>query len=669
VNGRKRRALVLVIVLSVMGLACSALSGSEGGPSVTINRPAEGSALTVGEAVEVASLAQAEAGIAWVELSVDGAVIRRDAPPNGSPDSFSIAQGWMPEQEGQATIAVVACDLEGAFSQMATVTVQVVAAAGAAPTETPQPSATATAEPSGAESPTAESACWADSESVADLTIPDGTEIARGADFVKTWRIRNDGTCDWTSGYQLVFAGGDQMGGRAEVAVPHTRAGTTADLTVCLRAPSAPGVYQGSWRMRSDAGVAFGATLHVRIVVPAPATDTPEPSETPRPTETPPPPAAPTNLTMSTSSSGYLSLVWQDNSGDEDGFNVLADGNILHTLGANASGWGFPYSQYAGVWCGKTVRITVVAYRAGVWSAPSNPVQYTAPPCQPPVVTAAFGVVMDLQTCIDLDTGALGDWTSDMEFLWNSSGGLRIVAYLPAKLANVGLGPCLPTYTECYGVGKGLSFIYAPPLQTGSRLCFETKDGNLTALRVDEIQPDHDLVISYATYEGSKDTATLGPARMGQVDAWGGVDGPPNAGDLGSNQGLQGFVTFDVRGIPDNATILAARLSLVDWQTTGDPFGDLGCLRVYHHNYGMLDADDYTPPPVVDALAAFCSEAELADPQHQAFNSIGIAAVQNRLSGGEFQIRLQFSDNITDGDGADDLLRPGTLRLEVTYEL
>ncbi len=666
-NVRKRRTLAVIIVLSVMVLACGALSGDDGGPSATINRPAEGSTVTVGETVEVASLAQAEAGIAWVELSVDGAVIRRDAPPDGNPASFPIAQLWMPEQEGQATIGVVACDVEGAFSQIDAVTVQVVAAAGAAPTETPQPSAPA--EPSGAESPTPEPACWVDSEFVADLTIPDGTELAPGVDLVKTWRIRNDGTCDWTSGYQLVFAGGDQMGGRAEVAVPHTTAGTTADLTVYLKAPAEPGVYQGSWRMRSDAGVGFGATLYVRIVVAAPAMDTPEPTETPWPTETPPPPAAPTNLIMSTSSSGYVSLAWQDNSSDEGGFNVLADGSIVHTLGANATGWGFPYEYYAVTWCGRTVHLTVVAYRAGVWSAPSNPVQYVGPRCTPPELVRRTYLAVPLQTFVDLDAGTLGSWTTDVDLLWQSSGGLRLITANGVRFANVGPGMRLPSYVDCYDAGKGLSGIYVPDLQAFTLLCLETTDGNVTALRVDEIQSNNRLKISYVTWEGSEETATLGPARMGQVDAWGGVDGPPDAGDLGSNQGLQGFVTFNVRAIPENATILAAKISLVDWHTTGEPFGDLGCLRVYHHNYGMLDADDYTPPPVVDSLARFCSEAELGDPQHQAFNTIGIAAIQNRLSGGEFQIRLQFSDNVTDGDGADDLLRPGTLRLEVTYEL
>src|SRR5437763_9380963 len=38
-------------------------------------------------------------------------------------------------------------------------------------------------------------ACTADSQFVADVTIPDNTPEERGKSFTKTWRIRNNGTC------------------------------------------------------------------------------------------------------------------------------------------------------------------------------------------------------------------------------------------------------------------------------------------------------------------------------------------------------------------------------------------------------------------------------------------------------------------------------------------
>src|SRR5215212_8257671 len=46
---------------------------------------------------------------------------------------------------------------------------------------------------------------------VKDVNIPDGSQIAPGASFTKTWRLRNAGVCTW-SGYSAIFDSGDLMG-------------------------------------------------------------------------------------------------------------------------------------------------------------------------------------------------------------------------------------------------------------------------------------------------------------------------------------------------------------------------------------------------------------------------------------------------------------------------
>ena len=48
-------------------------------------------------------------------------------------------------------------------------------------------------------------------EFVKDVTIPDGTKITGGTSFTKTWRLRNAGSCTWTTEYDLAFVKGDQM--------------------------------------------------------------------------------------------------------------------------------------------------------------------------------------------------------------------------------------------------------------------------------------------------------------------------------------------------------------------------------------------------------------------------------------------------------------------------
>ena len=42
---------------------------------------------------------------------------------------------------------------------------------------------------------------------VSDLSIPDGSSVAPGAAFTKTWRLLNNGTCTWGPSYNLVWAG------------------------------------------------------------------------------------------------------------------------------------------------------------------------------------------------------------------------------------------------------------------------------------------------------------------------------------------------------------------------------------------------------------------------------------------------------------------------------
>lgn len=173
-------------------------------------------------------------------------------------------------------VAALAC--EG--TPQAAPVVQVVTAAPSLPTT--QPPAVATVPPGGPPPateppPTAVPAagCSLNGSFVADVTIPDETAIAAGSAFVKTWRVTNSGTCGWADGFQLVFASGEQMGGPPAVSVPATAAGATADVSVNLTAPAAPGGHKGEWRLRAKDGTIFGTRLYVVITVPEPPTATP----------------------------------------------------------------------------------------------------------------------------------------------------------------------------------------------------------------------------------------------------------------------------------------------------------------------------------------------------------------------------------------------------------
>jgi len=104
-----------------------------------------------------------------------------------------------------------------------------------------------------------------------DVTIPDGTILRPGEDFIKTWAIRNTGNCTWDEGYVLVFIGGnrelDPVNFEFKRADDFVAAGEAVNVSVPLTAPLTPGSYTGTWRMQSDSGYYFGTPLTVVIEV------------------------------------------------------------------------------------------------------------------------------------------------------------------------------------------------------------------------------------------------------------------------------------------------------------------------------------------------------------------------------------------------------------------
>jgi hypothetical protein len=94
---------------------------------------------------------------------------------------------------------------------------------------------------------------------VADVNVPDGTTFNPSTAFVKTWRLKNIGTCTWTTAYSLMFLKDDHMGGPASIALPNNVApGQTIDLSVNLTSPAAVKHYRGYWILRNASSTQFG---------------------------------------------------------------------------------------------------------------------------------------------------------------------------------------------------------------------------------------------------------------------------------------------------------------------------------------------------------------------------------------------------------------------------
>ncbi|QLQ07040.1 MAG: hypothetical protein HZY76_14010 [Anaerolineae bacterium] len=119
---------------------------------------------------------------------------------------------------------------------------------------TPLPQATPTATPI---PPCIDGMAW-----VADLNLDDKNMTAPpimqpGQQFTKGWRIRNSGTCDWTTAFRLVYVSGNspaaQMGGQP---VAISRGSSRRHLRCAGQSggPLQPGTYQGFWQMTNAQG-------------------------------------------------------------------------------------------------------------------------------------------------------------------------------------------------------------------------------------------------------------------------------------------------------------------------------------------------------------------------------------------------------------------------------
>jgi hypothetical protein len=114
----------------------------------------------------------------------------------------------------------------------------------------PTPTATFTPKPG-------TSACRA--TFVSDVNYPDGTVVAPNTAFTKTWKIKNTGTCTWTTNFSLVLVSGDKIGGSDSQKLTSTVGpNTTFEISVNLTSPAANGSYKGFWQFKDDQGKLFG---------------------------------------------------------------------------------------------------------------------------------------------------------------------------------------------------------------------------------------------------------------------------------------------------------------------------------------------------------------------------------------------------------------------------
>jgi peptidoglycan hydrolase-like protein with peptidoglycan-binding domain len=147
----------------------------------------------------------------------------------------------------------------------------------ATPTDTLVPTSTDTPVPTPTMTPT-EIPCN-QARFVSDVTIPDGTKFSPNENFKKTWRLKNTGSCTWTSGYDIVFINGDAMNAPDSVQITSASVAPGGEVNVSanMTAPDSPGTYRGNWKLRDGSNHVFGVEnsdnglFWVEIKVKAPA--------------------------------------------------------------------------------------------------------------------------------------------------------------------------------------------------------------------------------------------------------------------------------------------------------------------------------------------------------------------------------------------------------------
>ena len=185
-----------------------------------------------------------------VEWTVDG--------PESSAESVTLSQPdfrWTaPSEPGTYTIAAVIAGVDRGSVAMTI--------ASPEPTPSPTPTSTLTATVD-AEAMTDEEAACLQATFLEDVTVPDGTHFEKGETFVKTWKLRNSGTCDWPEDTVLVLNYSD-VGGPETHEVGAVPAGDTVEISIELTAPDADGNFDGLWNlMAGDREIPGGSVTAV----------------------------------------------------------------------------------------------------------------------------------------------------------------------------------------------------------------------------------------------------------------------------------------------------------------------------------------------------------------------------------------------------------------------
>ena len=102
---------------------------------------------------------------------------------------------------------------------------------------------------------------------VADLSIPDDTEMQPGQAFTKSWQLRNDGNTPWPAGCTVAHVMADDFGVADAPLTAAVQPGETVEIALPMTAPTQSGTFESWWQIKSPDGQSVGKAFYTRIRV------------------------------------------------------------------------------------------------------------------------------------------------------------------------------------------------------------------------------------------------------------------------------------------------------------------------------------------------------------------------------------------------------------------
>jgi hypothetical protein len=122
----------------------------------------------------------------------------------------------------------------------------------------------------------------------------------------------------------------------------------------------------------------------------------------------------------------------------------------------------------------------------------------------------------------------------------------------------------------------------------------------------------------------------------------------------GRNENLvtRGFVSFDIDGIPEGATITEVSIKLYQVRVVGNPYSEGGVLEVDHLTYGdTLEGGDYSTAALLSGFATLSENKNTGWKETTVTNAVKDDIANARSKS---QFRIHFETEVKGGDVAGD---------------